>query len=74
MRAEIYRFDARAGGGYRASASSSAPRSKATIRQGPAAEGTEVTVVCSGVPSGISAEDHAAGIASSLANLAAFVE
>jgi len=37
-------------------------------------EGTEVTVTASNVPEGVSAEDHAVGLASSLANLAAFVE
>ena len=36
--------------------------------------GTEVTVTADNVPAGISAEDHAAGLASSLANLARFVE
>lgn len=36
--------------------------------------GTEVTATCTDVPSGISAEDHAAGIASSLANLATYAE
>jgi uncharacterized protein YndB with AHSA1/START domain len=36
--------------------------------------GTEVTVECRDVPSGISAEDHAAGLASSLENLAALLE
>jgi hypothetical protein len=36
--------------------------------------GTEVTVVCDDVPSGISKEDHDAGLRSSLDNLAAFVE
>lgn len=40
----------------------------------PAADGTEVTVTCSDVPGGISKSDHEAGISSSLANLAAFVE
>jgi uncharacterized protein YndB with AHSA1/START domain len=40
----------------------------------PTAEGTHVTVVVENVPRGISAEDHAAGIASSLENLARFVE
>jgi uncharacterized protein YndB with AHSA1/START domain len=40
----------------------------------PVAEGTEVTMACSDVPDGISAEDHAVGIASSLANLAAYAE
>jgi uncharacterized protein YndB with AHSA1/START domain len=39
----------------------------------PGAEGTVVTVTAENVPSGISAEDHAAGLASSLENLARFV-
>ena len=37
-------------------------------------EGTRVDIVAEDVPDGISAEDHAAGLASSLANLAAYVE
>ena len=36
--------------------------------------GTRVTVSAANVPSGISAEDHALGLASSLENLARFVE
>jgi uncharacterized protein YndB with AHSA1/START domain len=36
--------------------------------------GTRVDIVAEDVPDGISAEDHAAGLSSSLANLAAFVE
>jgi len=36
--------------------------------------GTRVTVAAGNVPAGISAEDHAAGLASSLENLARFVE
>jgi len=36
--------------------------------------GTRVDIVADDVPDGISAEDHAAGLASSLANLAALVE
>lgn len=36
--------------------------------------GTRVTVVASDVPAGIEKNDHQAGLASSLANLAAFVE
>jgi uncharacterized protein YndB with AHSA1/START domain len=36
--------------------------------------GTRVDIVAEDVPGGISAEDHAAGLASSLANLAAYVE
>lgn len=38
----------------------------------PAAGGTDVTVSATGVPPGISAEDHEAGLASSLDNLARF--
>ena len=36
--------------------------------------GTRVSIVAQDVPDGISAEDHAAGLASSLANLAAYLE
>jgi uncharacterized protein YndB with AHSA1/START domain len=36
--------------------------------------GTRVTIVAEDVPDGISAEDHAAGLASSLTNLAAYLE
>jgi len=36
--------------------------------------GTELSIECRDVPSGISAEDHQAGIASSLENLAALLE
>ncbi|NIJ19540.1 uncharacterized protein YndB with AHSA1/START domain [Sphingomonas naasensis] len=36
--------------------------------------GTEVAIECRDVPAGISAEDHAAGLASSLENLAALLE
>ena len=39
-----------------------------------APEGTRVTVTCSDVPTGIRRKDHLAGLRSSLANLAAFVE
>ena len=39
-----------------------------------AAGGSRVDIVADGVPDGISAADHAAGLASSLANLAAHVE
>jgi hypothetical protein len=38
------------------------------------AEGTRVEVRAEDVPTGISAEDHAAGMASSLANLAEYLE
>ncbi|WP_433544511.1 SRPBCC family protein (plasmid) [Streptomyces sp. CA-294286] len=37
-------------------------------------EGTRVDIVAEDVPDGISTEDHAAGLASSLTNLAAYVE
>lgn len=40
----------------------------------PAREGAKVTVSAAAVPSGISAADHEAGLASSLGNLARFVE
>jgi len=43
-----------------------------TLRAVP--EGTEVTITARDVPSGISAEDHARGLASTLASLAAFLE
>lgn len=38
------------------------------------AEGTEISVMAENVPSGINKDDHALGLASSLANLAACVE
>lgn len=37
-------------------------------------DGTRVNIRAENVPAGISAEDHAAGLASSLANLAAYIE
>jgi uncharacterized protein YndB with AHSA1/START domain len=40
----------------------------------PVGGGTRVEIRADDVPAGISAEDHAAGLASSLANLAAYVE
>jgi hypothetical protein len=40
----------------------------------PVEQGTEVTVRCEDVPEGIRAEDHEAGLASTLANLATFTE
>ena len=36
--------------------------------------GTRVSIVAEDVPDGISAEDHAEGLASSLLNLAAYLE
>ena len=40
----------------------------------PADAGTRVDIRAEDVPAGISAEDHAAGLASSLTNLAAYLE
>lgn len=40
----------------------------------PVAHGTRVTVAARDVPPGVSAEDHVAGLTSTLANLAEFVE
>ncbi|RPD40021.1 SRPBCC family protein [Chitinophaga barathri] len=40
----------------------------------PVEGGTEVSIVCEDVPEGIKEEDHQQGIASSLKNLAAFME
>lgn len=40
----------------------------------PVEAGTEVTIRCDDVPDGIRSEDHAVGLASTLANLATFVE
>lgn len=51
-----------------------AGRMTVTTSLAPVAGGTEVTIACANVPSGISAEDHAVGMASTLANLAAFTE
>lgn len=45
-----------------------------TWHLGAAGVGTEVTVTATGVPAGIDQAVHEAGIASSLANLAAHVE
>jgi hypothetical protein len=40
----------------------------------PVDRGTRVDITADDVPFGISAEDHAAGLASSLANLAGYLE
>lgn len=40
----------------------------------PVADGTKVTFACENVPPGIGAQEHRAGIESTLANLAGFVE
>lgn len=40
----------------------------------PVAGGTEVSIICNDVPSGISKEDHDIGLRSTLENLARFVE
>ena len=115
MRAEIYSFDARAGGGYRMTfvyEDTSVPgktSANADVFEGQFVElvpdariveriefqsddpafagamtitttlvavtdGTRVDIVCGNVPEGISAADHQAGMASTLANLAAYTE
>lgn len=45
-----------------------------TWRLSPTAGGTEVSIVCENVPNGISEADHAAGLNSTLENLALFCE
>jgi uncharacterized protein YndB with AHSA1/START domain len=117
MKAEIYTFDAREGGGYRMAfvytgddpeargktteqadvfkgtfvelvpnarivervefqsdnpAYGGAMTIATTLREMPG--GTQVQIVCENVPEGITEADHQAGMASTLANLAAFVE
>lgn len=47
---------------------------KMTWTFAPTPSGTEVTVRCESVPEGIRTEDHEAGLASTLANLARFTE
>ena len=115
MKAEIYAFDAREGGGYRMAFvyEDASVRGKTTehadVFEGTLVElvpnerivehvkflsdnpvfggamtitttliavagGTEVRIACEDVPAGIRAEDHQVGMASTLANLAAFLE
>ncbi|WP_159585530.1 SRPBCC family protein [Chelativorans xinjiangense] len=45
-----------------------------TTTMAPTFDGTKVTILCENVPSGIRADDHEAGIRSTLQNLAAFTE
>lgn len=45
-----------------------------TWRLSPTSEGTEVAILCENVPQGIKPEDHEAAIASTLANLALYLE
>ncbi|MFZ5792942.1 MAG: SRPBCC domain-containing protein, partial [Pseudomonadota bacterium] len=40
----------------------------------PVADGTRVTIACANVPAGIGPDDHQAGMASTLRNLAGFIE
>lgn len=47
---------------------------RVTTTLGEVADGTRVTIACENVPPGISAEDHQTGMASTLRNLAAFIE
>ena len=76
MTGRFERFDARPGGSYRLvltySDASGAP-GKATA-ESDIVEARFVDIVAEDVPDGISAEDHAAGLTSSLTNLAAYVE
>src|SRR5215510_4821646 len=76
MTGRFERFDARPGGSYRMVLTypdaSGAP-GKATA-ESDVVEARFVDIVPEDVPDGISAEDHAAGLASSLTNLAAYVE
>src|SRR6266566_1239030 len=76
MTGRFERFDGRPGGSYRMvltySDASGAP-GKATA-ESDIVEARFVDIVAEDVPDGISAEDHAAGLASSLAKLAAYVE
>jgi uncharacterized protein YndB with AHSA1/START domain len=50
------------------------PAMTVTTTLAPLEDGTEVTIRCDGVPAGIRPDEHAAGIASTLAKLAAFIE
>ena len=76
MTGRFERFDARPGGSYRMvltySDASGAP-GKATAKSD-IIEARFVDIVAEDVPDGISSADHAAGLASSLTNLAAYVE
>lgn len=47
---------------------------KITTTLMPVSGGTEVTIRCENVPSGIRPDDHQVGMASTLKNLAAFIE
>jgi hypothetical protein len=70
------RFDPRPGGSYRlvlTYADASTSRGKATADTD-VVESRFVDIVAEGVPDGIAAEDHAAGLASSLANLTRYLE
>jgi uncharacterized protein YndB with AHSA1/START domain len=72
MSGRFERFDARPGGSYRlvlTYADASSARGKAT----PDSDIVDAHFV-DVVPAGISAKDHAAGLASSLANLATYLE
>ncbi|MGV3481509.1 MAG: SRPBCC domain-containing protein, partial [Sphingobium sp.] len=47
---------------------------KITTSLTPVPGGTEVAITCENVPGGISPKDHQAGMNSTLANLAAYIE
>lgn len=71
MSGRFERFDARPGGSYTlglAYADASTARGKAT------ADSDIVEARFADVPAGLSAEDHAAGLASSLTDLASYLE
>ena len=78
MTGRFEHFDARPGGGYRmvqtyADPAASSGTMTMTWQLTPSGSGTLVEIRADDVPDGISAEDHAAGLASSLANLAAYL-
>jgi hypothetical protein len=73
MTGRFDRFDARPGGSYRLVLTYAGTMTM-TWAVTPVSAGTLADIVAEDVPDGISAEDHAAGLSSSLANLAAYVE
>jgi uncharacterized protein YndB with AHSA1/START domain len=78
MTGRIERFDPRPGGGFRMELTyldpADSPGKTSASREVTEVErGTEVSVRAENAPPGVSASDHEAGIASSLANLAAYV-
>jgi uncharacterized protein YndB with AHSA1/START domain len=83
MTARFERFDARPGGSYRlvltstdaaTTSGKATPGSEIVWEVSAVDGGARVDITADDVPDGISAEDHAKGLASSLANLAEYVE